>query len=80
MLNNWRAFGELGIAAATCPGNMHYLVLADCNIHDTDMGELIKLGRRPHGRISIANSDSGGDAYANVAIDQAWRAINELGD
>ena len=173
MLNNWRAFKELGIAAATCPGNMHHLVLADfpvsvgqrkfpssteepmavtmvsipmseepglppkeqfregryqlldtpysaiedeivehlngmlgtagfdaekdihgitvnrwshgysyggCNLHDTDMGELIKLGRRPHGRISIANSDSGGDAYANVAIDQAWRAINELGD
>jgi spermidine dehydrogenase len=172
MLNNWKAFKELGIAAASCPGNMHHLVLADFpvsigkrkfptsteepmaiqmintplskkpglppkeqfkagrfqllgtpysaieneivehlngmlgtagfdaekdihaitvnrwshgyayggnSIHDTDMKKFTKLGRRPHGRISIANSDSGGDAYANIAIDQAWRAVNELG-
>jgi spermidine dehydrogenase len=30
------------------------------------------------GRIAIANSDSGWDAYTNVAIDQAHRAVAEL--
>jgi spermidine dehydrogenase len=36
------------------------------------------LGRVPLGRITIANSDSGGGAYTDVAIDQADRAVNEL--
>jgi spermidine dehydrogenase len=35
-------------------------------------------GRVPFGRITIANSDSGGGAYTDVAIDQADRAVNEL--
>jgi spermidine dehydrogenase len=35
------------------------------------------IGRRPFGRITIANSDSGGAAYTDVAIDQAYRAIQE---
>ena len=36
------------------------------------------IGRAPFGRIAIANSDSGGGAYTDVAIDQAWRAVGEL--
>lgn len=36
------------------------------------------LGRAPFGRITIANSDSGGGAYTDVAIDQAHRAVGEL--
>jgi spermidine dehydrogenase len=36
------------------------------------------LGRKRFGRITIANSDSGATAYTDVAIDQAYRAINEL--
>jgi spermidine dehydrogenase len=36
------------------------------------------LGRAPLGRITIANSDSGGAAYTDVAIDQAHRAVDEL--
>ena len=36
------------------------------------------LGRKPYGRIAIANSDSGATAYTDVAIDQAYRAIYEL--
>ena len=36
------------------------------------------LGRAPFGRITIANSDSGGAAYTDSAIDQADRAIREL--
>jgi spermidine dehydrogenase len=34
--------------------------------------------RRRLGRIAIANSDSGWDAYTHVAIDQAHRAVAEL--
>ena len=36
------------------------------------------LGRKRFGRIAIANSDSGATAYTDVAIDQAYRAVNEL--
>ena len=35
-------------------------------------------GRRPHGRIAIANSDAGARAFVDCAIDQAWRAVGEL--
>ena len=36
------------------------------------------IGRTRFGRISIANSDSGGGAYTDVAIDQGHRAIGEI--
>lgn len=36
------------------------------------------LGRAPFGAITIANSDSGGLAYTDIAIDQAHRAVQEL--
>jgi len=36
------------------------------------------LARQPFGRITIANSDAGAFAYTNSAIDQAWRAVQEL--
>jgi spermidine dehydrogenase len=35
-------------------------------------------GRQPFGRITIANSDSDGHAYTNIAIDQAHRAVTEV--
>jgi spermidine dehydrogenase len=35
-------------------------------------------GRAQFGRIAIANSDAGGGAYTDVAIEQADRAVNEL--
>ncbi|MYG11357.1 MAG: NAD(P)-binding protein [Gammaproteobacteria bacterium] len=38
-----------------------------------------ELGRKPFGRISIANSDAEGSAYLHAAIDAAARAVNELG-
>jgi spermidine dehydrogenase len=37
-----------------------------------------EIGRQPFGRIHIANSDAGAFAYTNEAIDQAWRAIQEI--
>lgn len=36
------------------------------------------LGRKPFGRIAIANSDAGASAYTDVAIDQGLRAVDEL--
>jgi spermidine dehydrogenase len=36
------------------------------------------IGRKPFGRITIANSDAGANAYTNEAIDQAHRAVDEL--
>jgi len=36
------------------------------------------LGRKRFGRIAIANSDSGATAYTDVAMDQAYRAVDEL--
>ena len=38
-----------------------------------------ELGRKPLGRISIANSDAEGSAYLHAAIDAAARAVDELG-
>ncbi len=36
------------------------------------------VGRRRFGNVAIANSDAAADAYTHAAIDQAWRAVNEL--
>lgn len=36
------------------------------------------VGRAQFGRITIANSDAGGGAYADSAIDQGHRAVMEL--
>jgi spermidine dehydrogenase len=36
------------------------------------------IGRKPFGRITIANSDAGANAYTDEAIDQAHRAVREL--
>jgi spermidine dehydrogenase len=37
-----------------------------------------EVGRKPFGRIAIANADAGATAYMNVAIDEAYRAVQEL--
>jgi spermidine dehydrogenase len=37
-----------------------------------------EIGRRPFGRIAIANSDAAAAAYTDQAIDQAYRAVGEL--
>jgi spermidine dehydrogenase len=36
------------------------------------------IGRQRCGRVTIANSDAGWSAYTHEAIDQAWRAVDEL--
>ncbi len=37
-----------------------------------------EIGRRPFGNIHIANSDAGAFAYTNEAIDQGYRAVQEI--
>ena len=37
-----------------------------------------EIARRRFGNIAIANADAGANAYTHVAIDEAWRAVNEL--
>jgi spermidine dehydrogenase len=37
------------------------------------------LGRKPFGPITIANSDAAAVAYSDAAIDEAFRAVSELG-
>jgi len=41
-------------------------------------GDTLLRARQKMGRVAIANSDAGGDAYAHLAIDQAARAVSEL--
>ena len=44
-----------------------------------DGGEIpCETARKPFGRIAIANADAGAYAYTDGAIDQAWRAVNDL--
>ena len=37
-----------------------------------------EIARKPFGRIAIANADAGAAAYTDSAMDQAWRAVEEL--
>jgi len=37
-----------------------------------------EIARQRFGRIAFANADAGANAYTHVAIDEAWRAVNEL--
>jgi spermidine dehydrogenase len=39
---------------------------------------VVKRARQTVGRVAIANSDAGGDAYVHLAIDQAARAVREV--
>jgi spermidine dehydrogenase len=45
---------------------------------DPDEGLPLETARARRGAIAIANADSGGGAYTDVAIDQAHRAVTEL--
>jgi len=50
-------------------------------LFDPDWAESEKpwvIGRKPFGRIAIANSDAAASAYTDAAIDQAYRAVQEL--
>jgi spermidine dehydrogenase len=41
-------------------------------------GDTTRIGRRPFGRVTVANCDSAPGADLKTAIDMAWRAVGEL--
>jgi spermidine dehydrogenase len=47
--------------------------------HAYSYGNPGAVGRQPFGRITIANSDAANSSLLQSAVDQAWRAVNELG-
>ncbi len=55
-----------------------YGYVANSLFDGDDYDKTVELARRTVGRVAIANSDAGGDAYAHLAIDQAERAVREL--
>jgi len=55
-----------------------YAYTANSLYDGEDWDSIMRLARQKSGRVAIANSDAGWDAYAHVAIDQADRAVREL--
>ncbi len=53
-----------------------YSPMDDGELDDAQMP--YKIGRRQFGNVSVANSDAGGSATVDAAIDQAHRAVSEL--
>jgi spermidine dehydrogenase len=67
------------IAAITVNRWAHgYGYVANTLYDREDYGDVVALARQKVGRVAIANSDAGGDAYAHLAIDAAERAVREL--
>jgi len=67
------------IAAITVNRWPHgYGYVANSLYDPDDYEDLLVRARQKSGRVAIANSDAGGDAYAHLAIDQAARAVREL--
>lgn len=57
-----------------------YATLSNSLFDDADESEKLKdLARQPVGHVSIANSDAAWSAYAHAAIDEAYRAVGEVG-
>jgi spermidine dehydrogenase len=70
---------ERDIAAITVNRWSHgYGYVANSLFDPDDYDQLQARAIKPAGRVTIANSDSGGDAYAHLAIDAAARAVSEL--
>ncbi|MBT1267431.1 NAD(P)/FAD-dependent oxidoreductase [Pseudomonas sp. VS38] len=57
-----------------------YATFSNSLFDDADESEKLKdLARQPVGHVSIANSDAAWSAYAHAAIDEAYRAVGEVG-
>ncbi|AZO86303.1 spermidine dehydrogenase [Stutzerimonas stutzeri] len=72
---------ETDILAITVNRWSHgYAYFSNSLYDDADESEkLMNLARQPVGRVSIANSDAAWSAYAHAAIDEAYRAVGEVG-
>jgi len=69
------------IAGITVNRWAHGYAFTANSLFDPDWKEEEKpwvIGRKPFGRITIANSDAGANAYTDEAINQAYRAVQEL--
>jgi spermidine dehydrogenase len=67
------------IAAITVNRWSHGYSYVASTLYDGDDYEPVLVkARQTVGRVAIANTDAGGDAYAHLAIDQAARAVREL--
>jgi len=68
------------IAAITVNRWPHGYSYVANSLYDPDDYEetVLKVARQRQGRVAIANTDAGGDAYAHLAIEQAERAVREL--
>jgi spermidine dehydrogenase len=68
------------IAAITVNRWPHgYSYVANSLFDPDDYGEtVLKPARQKFGRVAIANTDAGGDAWVHFAIEQAERAVGEL--
>ncbi|HEX8837141.1 MAG TPA: FAD/NAD(P)-binding protein [Candidatus Acidoferrum sp.] len=69
------------IAAITVNRWAHGYAFTPNSLFDPDWKEEEKpwvIGRKPFGSITIANADAGANAYTDEAIDQAYRAVQEL--
>ncbi len=53
-----------------------YTALTDPEFADDERPNVV--GRRPFGRIHVANSDAAASAYTHAAIDEAHRAVSEI--
>jgi spermidine dehydrogenase len=67
------------IAAITVNRWSHgYSYVANSLFDGDDYEPVLERARQKSGRVAIANTDAGGDAYTHLAIDQAARAVREL--
>ncbi len=68
----------LGITVNRWPHGYSYTpdTLSDPDLPEAERPHVV--GRRPFGRVAIANSDAGAAAFTNAAIDEAHRAVSEL--
>ena len=67
------------IAAITVNRWPHgYGYVASSLFDGDDYEQVLERARQKIGRVAIANSDAGGDAYAHLAIEHAARAVQEL--
>jgi spermidine dehydrogenase len=68
------------IAAITVNRWPHGYAYVEDSLFDPerDGSPLYEVRRRRCGNVTIANSDAAWNAYTHEAIDQAWRAVNEL--
>jgi spermidine dehydrogenase len=79
MLGGGGFASDRDIAAITVNRWPHgYGYVANSLFDGDDYPERLERARQKSGRVAIANSDAGGDAYAHLAIEHAARAVQEL--